>query len=132
MSLPQSVWPKPSRKYDTPSVAISSATASWLTSGRNTSRSITKASATMIAMPSTIGGRLALICFIAASMRHAKVGVDHRLVGADDVRRSVGDLASVIEHDDAIRDVHHDSHVVLDQHDRRSEFVVDVEDEPAH
>ena len=51
---------------------------------------------------------------------------------ADLVRRAVGDFAAVIEHDDAIGDVHHDAHIVLDQCDRRAELVVDVEDEAAH
>ncbi len=48
------------------------------------------------------------------------------------VRRAVADLAAVVEHDHPVGDVHHDAHVVLDQHDRRAELVVDVEDEAAH
>ena len=47
-------------------------------------------------------------------------------------RRAVADLLAVIEHDDAVGDVHHHAHVVLDQHDRRAVVVVDVEDEAAH
>ena len=49
MSLPQTVWPKPSRKYATPSVAMKSTMPSWFTSGRSTRRSISHASATMMA-----------------------------------------------------------------------------------
>ena len=65
-------------------------------------------------------------------MRQAEIGVDDGRVGADLVRRAVGDLAAIIEHDDAVGDVHHDAHIVLDQCDRRAELVVDVEDEAAH
>ena len=53
-------------------------------------------------------------------------------LAADFVGRAVADLAPVVQHDDAVRDVHHDSHVVLDQHDGRPEFVVDVEHEARH
>src|ERR1700752_2131699 len=62
----------------------------------------------------------------------AEIGGDNLGARAALVRRAVGDLAAVIEHDDAIGDVHHDAHVVLDQRDRRAELVVDVEDEAAH
>src|SRR5271169_476183 len=62
----------------------------------------------------------------------AEIGGDDFGARADLVRRAVGDLAAVIEHDDAVGDVHHDPHVVLDQCDRRAELVVDVEDEAAH
>jgi hypothetical protein len=54
MSLPQIVWPKPSRKYVTPSVAMRSATPSWFTRGRSTRRSITHARAIMITTASRI------------------------------------------------------------------------------
>ncbi len=64
--------------------------------------------------------------------RHAEIGGDDFGARADLVRRAVGDLAAVIEHDDAVGDVHHDAHIVLDQCDRRAELVVDVEDEAAH
>ena len=41
-------------------------------------------------------------------------------------------LLAVVEHHDAVGDVHHHAHVVLDQHDGGAELVVDVEDEAAH
>src|SRR5688572_19997436 len=66
------------------------------------------------------------------SVRHPEVRVDYRLVPADLFRGAVADLPAVIEDYDAIRDVHDHAHVVLDQHDRRSVVVVDVEDEAAH
>src|SRR5678815_5386506 len=66
------------------------------------------------------------------SVRDAEIGVDHRLAAAHLGRVAVADLAAVVEHDDAIGDVHHDTHVVLDQHDRRAVLLVDVEHEPAH
>ena len=50
----------------------------------------------------------------------------------DLVRRAVGDLYAVVEHHDAVGDVHDHAHVVLDQHDGGAELVVDVEDEAAH
>ena len=53
MSLPQMVWPKPSRKKVTPRVAISSATGSCATSGRRTMRSISQARITMMPAAST-------------------------------------------------------------------------------
>src|SRR3954449_351915 len=62
----------------------------------------------------------------------AEIGVDDVLVRPHLVRRAVADLLAVIEHDDAVGDVHHHAHVVLDQHDGRAVVVVDVEDEAAH
>jgi hypothetical protein len=38
----------------------------------------------------------------------------------------------VVEHHDAIRQVHHDTHVVLDQRNRGAELIVHVEDEAGH
>ena len=53
---------------------------------------------------------------------HAEIGVDHGLVGLHLVRRAVGDLDAVIEHDDAIGQIHHHAHVVLDQRDGGAEM----------
>jgi len=39
----------------------------------------------------------------AALMRHAEVGVDHRLVVLDLVRRAIGDLDAVVERDSGPR-----------------------------
>src|SRR6476659_1949583 len=39
------------------------------------------------------------------SMRHAEIGVDHRLVALDLLGRSVRDLAAIVKHDDAIGEV---------------------------
>src|SRR5919204_5372721 len=47
----------------------------------------------------------------------AKVRLDDARVAADRLRRSFGDLLAVVEHDDALGDVHDDVHVVLDQQD---------------
>src|SRR5262249_702222 len=54
---------------------------------------------------------------IARSMAHAEIGVDHGLIGLDLGRRAVGDLDAVIEHENAIGQVHHHAQVVLDQSD---------------
>src|SRR6266480_7292099 len=45
----------------------------------------------------------------------AKVRLDDVRVAADRLRRALGDLLAVIEHDDALGDVHDHLHVVLDQ-----------------
>src|SRR5436190_11285169 len=66
------------------------------------------------------------------SVHGAEVGADHVGIRAYLVRAAVADLPAVVEHDDAVGDVHHHAHVVLDQDDRRAELVVDVEDEAAH
>src|SRR5687768_1029727 len=67
-----------------------------------------------------------------SSVLHPEVRVDHRLVGANLVRRAVGDLPAVVEHHHAVGEVHDDAHVVLDQHDGGAELVVHIEDEAAH
>src|SRR5713101_751697 len=51
--LPQSISPKPSRKKLSPIVAMNRMMCSWLTSGRSTSRSMAKASATITAVVRT-------------------------------------------------------------------------------
>src|SRR5512144_2202962 len=66
------------------------------------------------------------------SVGHSEVGVNHALAAADVVRRPVADLLAVVEHHDAVGDVHHHAHVMLDQHDGGAELVVDVEHETAH
>ena len=65
-------------------------------------------------------------------MRDAEIGVDDRRIGAHLRRRPVGDLAAVVENGDAIRQTHHDADVVLDQNDRRAEFVARGAHEPRH
>src|SRR6476469_5282647 len=164
MSLPQTACPNPFRKNVMPSVAIRSATASWLTSGRNTRRSTTNASATMMATAAIIATHTGIFSArratasaanstiapcaklntpdalkistkpsatseyntpassppistsmkkpMLASVRDAQIGVDDFLVCAHVVGQAVGDLAPVFEHDDAVGDVHHHTHVV--------------------
>src|SRR5262245_37092425 len=65
-------------------------------------------------------------------VRDAEVRVDHALVAAHLIGRAVCDLAAIIEHHHAVRQIHHHAHVVLDQHHRRAHLVIDVEDEAAH
>src|SRR5262249_28108958 len=64
------------------------------------------------------------IALSPGSMHRAEVGVDHLGVLAHVGWRAVADLAPVVEHHHAVGDVHHDAHVVLDQHDRGAELVV--------
>src|SRR2546425_12801775 len=72
------------------------------------------------------------LIFEDPSVRHPEVGVDDLLVAAHFIRRAVGELAAVVEHHHAVRDIHHHAHVMLDQHDGGAIVVVDVEDEAAH
>src|SRR5215204_3644816 len=65
-------------------------------------------------------------------VRDAEIGVDDALVALDLVRLAVGDLAPVLEHYDAIGQVHHHAHVVLDERDRGAELLVHVEDDARH
>ena len=53
-------------------------------------------------------------CVTSPSMRHAEIGVDHRLVALDLVGRAVGDLDAVVEDHHAVGQIHHHAHVVLD------------------
>src|SRR5213593_1419040 len=64
-------------------------------------------------------------------MAQPEVGIEHGLVLAYFVGPAVGDLLTVVEHGDAIGDVHDHAHVVLDQRDGRAELAVGVEDEAA-
>src|SRR5579883_3453962 len=65
-------------------------------------------------------------------MRYPQIRVDHRPVRTYRVGRSIGDLAAVIEDDDAVGDIHDDAHIVLDERHGRAELVIDVEDEARH
>src|SRR4029450_9450016 len=72
------------------------------------------------------------IAYSRSSMRPPEVGVEDALVRPHLVRPAVGDLAPVVERDHPVRDVHDHAHVVLDERDGGTEFVVDAEDEAAH
>src|SRR5262245_57868418 len=72
------------------------------------------------------------MCACVRSVHRAEVGADHLGVVAHVVGRAVADLLAVVEHDHTVGDVHHHAHVVLDQHDRGAELVVDVEHEATH
>src|SRR3984893_1391553 len=61
-----------------------------------------------------------------------EIGLDHLGIRPDIVGRALGDLLPHVEHRDPIRDVHHDSHVVLDENDGRAPFLVHVEHEARH
>ncbi|MDT4847350.1 hypothetical protein FQZ97_814020 [compost metagenome] len=56
-------------------------------------------------------------------MGHAQVGVDHRRVATHFGRRSVGDLAAVVDHGHAVRQTQHQADVVLDEQDGGAELV---------
>src|SRR4029079_15064094 len=69
---------------------------------------------------------------IAPSMRDAEIGVDHRLIAFDLFGRAVGNLDAVVEHHDAVGEVHHHAHVMFDQCDRGAVIVVHVEHKARH
>src|SRR6266508_2031814 len=50
----------------------------------------------------------------------AEIGLHHARVRPDDRGRALGQLLSVLQHGDPIRDPHHEVHVMLDQQDRRA------------
>src|SRR5712691_3873431 len=53
-------------------------------------------------------------------------------VAPDLAGKALGDLAAEVEDADAVGEVHHDSHVVLDHQDRGALLLVHVEDEAGH
>src|SRR4030095_13545149 len=86
-----------------------------------------------ISPPNRVSRKKPMVSFlVSSSMLRSEIGPDHALVAPHLGRRAVADLLAVVEHDDAVRDVHHHAHVVLDQHDGGAELVVDIEDEAAH
>src|SRR5437899_933928 len=196
---PHTISPKPSRKKLSPMVAMNRMMCSWFTSGRSTTRSMTKASSTITATVSssaaptgtprsmrptsvraanstmtpwaklktpealkistkpratseymspaatppmsTSAKKLGLEAMSAKGvtsplstslMRDSEIGVEHGLVLAHLLRRTVGDLAPVVQHHDPVADVHDHAHVVLDEGHGGAELAVDVEDEAAH
>src|SRR5216684_2645279 len=146
---PQAISPKPSRKKLSPMVAMNRMIGSWLTSGRSTSRSMAKTSATReymspAAMPpkSTSARKVGLPAMSAKGatstlrsssiMGDPEIGVDDGGVGAHGIGHALGNLAAVVQDHHAIGDIHHHAHVVLDQRDGGPELVVHVEHEAAH
>src|SRR5262245_58633348 len=63
---------------------------------------------------------------------HTQVRIDHGLIGPHHVRRAISNLTTIVEHHETVRDIHHDSHIVLDEHTGDAELVSNVEDKPAH
>ena len=62
----------------------------------------------------------------------AEVGGDHRRIALHLGRRALGDLDAEVEDQHAVGDVHHETHVVLDEEDGDPQLLADVEDEPGH
>ncbi len=69
---------------------------------------------------------------LAASVARAQIGTDHFFVVAYFIGGSVTNLLAVVQHHDPVRDVHHHTHVMLDQHHGGAELLVDVKHEAAH
>src|SRR6266404_9126637 len=65
----------------------------------------------------------------STSLGVTEVRLDDGRVGADLLRRALGDLLAHVEHGHAVGDVHHHAHVVLDEDDGRAPLLVDVQDE---
>ena len=57
---------------------------------------------------------------------------DNALVVANSLGRTLGELPAKIENDNPLRKIHHDAHIVLDQHHRDALLFVNVEDETRH
>src|SRR5512145_2704747 len=53
----------------------------------------------------------------------AQVGLDHTGIGSNLSRRALGDLLAVIKNGNAIRDIHHNFHIVLDQQNRNPKLI---------
>src|SRR5215471_12567563 len=70
--------------------------------------------------------------YLGVRIRHTQVGIDHSLIGPHHIRRTIGNLATIVEHHEAVRDIHHDLHIVLDEHAGDAELVLNIEDKPAH
>src|SRR5881628_2899207 len=63
---------------------------------------------------------------VQADPRVIEAYLGHARVGLDVARRALGDLLAVVEHGDAVRDLHHHPHVVLDEDDGEAQLA----DEP--
>src|SRR6476620_5445520 len=59
---------------------------------------------------------------------HSEIGLDDASVLLDLAWQPFGDLLSEVEYRDAVAHVHHQAHVVLDEHDREA-AVADLADE---
>src|SRR5712691_12225838 len=70
--------------------------------------------------------------YLRVCRRHTQVRIDDGLIGAHHVWRAIRYLATIVEHHEAVRDIHHDPHIVLDEHAGDVELVPNVEDKPAH
>src|SRR5260370_42581604 len=60
-------------------------------------------------------------------LRASEIGRDDVRMRLDLVRRAFGDLPAEVEHHNALRDLHYQAHVVLDQQ-HRDAAVVDAQD----
>src|SRR4029453_1024176 len=69
---------------------------------------------------------------LCVGIRHTQVRIDHGLIGPHHVRRAIGNLTTIVEHHEAVRDIHHDPHIVFDEHAGDAELVPNVKDKPAH
>src|SRR5712691_5645811 len=70
--------------------------------------------------------------YLDARIRHTQVCIDHGLIGPHYVRRAISNLTTIVEHHEAVRDIHHDPHIMLDEHAGDAELVPNVEDKPTH
>src|SRR5262247_1772375 len=70
--------------------------------------------------------------YLCIRIRHTQIRIDHGLIGPHRVWRTIGNLATIVEHHEAVRDIHHDPHIVLNEHAGDTELVPNVEDKPAH
>src|SRR4030095_5535687 len=62
----------------------------------------------------------------------AEVGANHHWVSADGIRGAFSNLLAMVQHHYAVRNVHHDPHIVLDEHNRGAPLIVYIQDEARH
>src|SRR5262245_40878358 len=71
----------------------------------------------------------AVVAVVLGARLAAEVGLDDVRVGPHLGRRALGDLAAEVEHVHAVRDRHHEVHVVLDEEDREVVLLADPSDQ---
>src|SRR5215471_4605256 len=56
--------------------------------------------------------------YLCVRIRHTQVRIDHGLIGPHYIRRTIGNLATIVEHHEAVRDIH-PGHGLVEQEQHR-------------
>src|SRR5210317_1042188 len=70
--------------------------------------------------------------FGKSGVRASQVGIDHMLIMLNLFRWTLGNLGAKVQDEDAIRDIHHHSHIMFKENYGHSPFLVYVQDEACH